>query len=150
MLKLSKKSDYALIVLSHLCSAANPVSAHEVSGIYHLPHPMVANILKQLSGAGFIESRRGQHGGYILAKLPSAITLADIVRSMDSQFNFVECAVQDNDCKVEGCCPTRDPLLALHNRIEEFLESLTLEEIVNHPNFGNPIRSEKNEVAHLS
>ena len=48
MLKLSKKTDYAIILLTHLGEEEDPVSAQEVATHYKLPYPMVANILKQL------------------------------------------------------------------------------------------------------
>jgi len=68
MLKLSKKTDYAIILLTHLGEEEVPVSAQEVATHYKLPYPMVANILKQLVSSGLIESIRGKHGGYVLAK----------------------------------------------------------------------------------
>ena len=54
MLKLSKKTDYSVILLSHLGVADSPVSAQEIAGLYDLPHPMGANILKQLCVAGMV------------------------------------------------------------------------------------------------
>ena len=73
MLKLSKKTDYAIILLCHLGDVDAPVSAQEIAGNYQLPQPMVANILKQLGAAGLIQSVRGQHGGYVLALTHSAL-----------------------------------------------------------------------------
>ena len=63
MLKLSKKTDYAIILLAHLGEAESPVRAQEIAGLYDLPQPMVANILKQLCVAGLVQSIRGQRGG---------------------------------------------------------------------------------------
>ena len=68
LLKLSKKTDYAIILLTHFGEEEDPVSAQEVAKHYKLPYPMVANILKQLVSSGLIESIRGKHGGYVLAK----------------------------------------------------------------------------------
>ena len=79
MLKLSKKTDYAIILLCHLGDVEYPVSAQEIAGNYQLPQPMVANILKQLAAAGLIQSVRGQRGGYVLARPAEAITLSDII-----------------------------------------------------------------------
>ena len=56
MFKLSKKTDYAVILLSHLGVADSPMSAQEFAGVYDLPQPMVANILKQLCVAGLVQS----------------------------------------------------------------------------------------------
>ena len=84
MLRLSKKTDYAIILLTHLGEEEVPVSAQEVATRYKLPYPMVANILKQLVSSGLIESIRGKHGGYVLAKLTDEINLAEIIMVTDS------------------------------------------------------------------
>ena len=54
MLKLSKKVDYSIILLSHLGVTSEPVSAHEMASHYQLPHPMVANILTDISQNTYI------------------------------------------------------------------------------------------------
>lgn len=150
MLKLSKKTDYAIILLTHLNGAKNPVSAHEVSRCYSLPYPMVANILKQLVSSGLIKSIRGQRGGYTLARSAEEIKLSEIIQITDSPFNLVECCNHEDLCKVYQCCPTSAPLIALHEEIKQFFEKTTLSLIVRGVNSnGSPERS-INEVAYLS
>ena len=83
MLRLSKKVDYAIILLSHLGEASGPISAQEVSSHYHLPQPMIANILKQLAASQLVESTRGVQGGYVLQRQTDQISLAEIVRVID-------------------------------------------------------------------
>ena len=75
MLKLSKKTDYAIILLTHLGEVNTPVSAQKVAEHYQLPYPMVANILKLLVSSGLIKSTRGQRGGYVLARPAENIRL---------------------------------------------------------------------------
>ena len=130
MLKLSKKTDYAIILLTHLGEEKFPVSAQEVATHYKLPYPMVANILKQLVSSGLIESTRGKHGGYVLAKQTNEINLAEIIMVTDSPFNLVECVHDEDNCKVHQYCPTRRPLLALHKKIQQFVEETTLAAII--------------------
>ena len=131
MLKLSKKTDYAIILLTHLGEEKFPVSAQEVATHYKLPYPMVANILKQLVSSGLIESTRGKHGGYVLAKPTNEINLAEIIMVTDSPFNLVECVHDEDNCKVHEYCPTRRPLLALHKKIQQFVEETTLAAIIS-------------------
>ena len=78
MLKLAKKTDYAIIILTHLGEAKAPVSARKVAWNYQLPYPMVANLLKMLVSSGLIKSSRGQHGGYVLAVPADKILLSEI------------------------------------------------------------------------
>lgn len=150
MLKLSKKTDYAIILLSHLAVNHLPISAQELASSYHLPQPMVANILKLLASAKIIESKRGQQGGYSLKRDPDTLSIAEIIGVTDNDFNLVECAddAENCTCKIIQWCPTQTPLIALHRKIEAFMKSLTLSQIVNHPQF-NYYRS-LNEPAHLS
>lgn len=149
MLRLSKKTDYAIILLCHLANNPEPVSAQGIACEYHLPQPMVANILKQLSSSGLVQSRRGQQGGYILLKAPETITIAEIIRITDTTFNLVECVDSAAGCKITQWCPTRSPLISLHERIETFMESLTLGHVINDPKY-NTERRDSNETAYLS
>ena len=105
MLKLSKKTDYAIILLCHLGDVESPVSAKEIAGNYQLPQAMVANILKQLGATGLIQSVRGQHGGYVLARHPDLITLSDIISVTDNPFNLVECAHEEELCRFNAVQP---------------------------------------------
>ena len=151
MLKLSKKTDYAIILLCHLGDVDAPVSAQEIAGNYQLPQPMVANILKQLGAAGLIQSVRGQNGGYVLARNAESISLSDIISITDNPFNLVECAHDEELCKVHQCCPTRQPLVALHRSIQRFMEDMTLSTIISESYFENPDAGRTHhETTHLS
>jgi len=151
MLKLSKKTDYAIILLTHLGEEEVPVSAQKVATHYKLPYPMVANILKQLVSSGLIESIRGKHGGYVLAKPADEINLAEIIMVTDSPFNLVECVHDEDNCKVHQFCPTRGPLLALHHKIQQFVEETTLAAIIRDAKPINlTIEESSYETAHLS
>ena len=151
MLKLSKKTDYAIIILCHLGQVDSPVSAQEIAGNYQLPQPMVANILKQLNTANLVQSIRGQHGGYTLAKSAEQITLAYIISVTNTPFNLVECAHDEELCKIHNCCPTRQLMLALHRSIQLFMEEMTLASIMKESCFDNPITQKTHhETAHLS
>ena len=112
---------------------------------------MVANILKQLGAAGLIQSVRGQNGGYVLARNAESISLSDIISVTDNPFNLVECAHDEELCKVHQCCPTRQPLVALHRSIQRFMEDMTLSTIISESYFENPDAGRTHhETAHLS
>ena len=151
MLKLSKKTDYAIILLTHLGEVNAPVSAQKVAKYYELPYPMVANILKQLVSSGLIKSTRGQRGGYVLARPVEKIILSEIIQVTDNPFSLVECVHDEDLCKVHQYCPTQRPLIALHNKIQQFIEETTLASIVKDAQLEKPnIKDSTYEIAHLS
>ena len=151
MLKLSKKTDYAIILLTHLGEVGDNVRAQKVAAHYNLPYSMVANILKQLVSSGLIESTRGQRGGYVLARPADEIKLSQIIEIIDSTFSLVECVHDDDLCKIYQCCPTQRPLSALHNKIQQFLEETTLAEIISDAQLNNIlVEDTSHETAHLS
>ena len=89
MLRLSKKADYAIILLSHLGEASGPVSAQEMASNYHLPQPMIANILKQLAASKLVESTRGVQGGYLLH-----------CKANDSRTNLAQCSTRSGHTRI--------------------------------------------------
>ena len=151
VLKLSKKTDYAIILLTHLGEVNSPVSAHKVSEYYQLPYPMVANILKLLVSSGLIKSSRGKRGGYVLARPAENIVLSEIIKVTDNPFTLVECAHDEELCKVQKCCPTKHTLISLHNKIQQFIEETTLATIVKDAQLIKPnFEDSKYEIANLS
>ena len=151
MLKLSKKTDYAIILLTHLGEFNDPVSAQKVAEHYQLPYPMVANILKLLVSSGLIKSTRGKRGGYVLARPAKNIILSEIIQVTDSPFTLVECVHDEYLCKVHQCCPTQRPLIALHNKIQRFIEETTLASIIKDAQIINTnFEDYAYEITHLS
>ena len=143
MLKFSKKVDYGLILLSKLRHEPVSASARGIAAHYRLPAPMVANILKQLTGAGILVSTRGPRGGYELAHDPADISLADVVRALEGEFSLVDCTTAENTCQYSELCPTHDPIQAVHRRFLDFMSEYKIDEIlgVAKPLPSHPIQS---------
>ena len=138
MLKLSKKVDYGLILLSGLRHQAEALSAREMAERCDLPVAMVANILKGLSAAGILTSTRGAQGGYELARAATEISLADIVGALDGPISLVECADDMAACHRAAFCPTQDPIQNIHRKFQAFMAAYTLDEIVGAPRGEGP------------
>lgn len=129
MLRLTKKVDYGILAMAQL--AANPgtvVSARELSEHLALSSRLMANVLKDLARAGILHSVRGLHGGYTLEGDPRAITLAQLVRTLDGPMSIAECAGHDGAemlCDLMGRCPAMDVVQRVHAKIERVLEQVT-------------------------
>lgn len=173
MFRLSKKTDYAIFLLTALARkealarrlaglgpddafASPPTSATDLSDCSGVSSSLTANLLKDLSRAGILDSVRGQNGGYRLARPSRHISLKDILEIFEGPVAFVECMLpgQDRDttdptlyfegrsangsprlseaCGIHGPCPAKAPMALLHNRILGLLRDLSLEEIAFH------------------
>jgi len=80
---------------------------------------------------GLINSMRGAHGGYKLARAPSQITLRQVVQALEGPLFVVECVNAPSVCERVGFCITRDIWKELGEKISETLESVTLEDMVD-------------------
>lgn len=130
---LSKKTDYALLVLSHLHDCPSGVSARELSDRFGLSKGFVANILKELCQKGYLTSQRGAKGGYVLQRPADQINLADLLQDMEDGLKLTTCngaKDQDNhDCSVHHMCPIRGPINEIHQRIFAVLRGITLADL---------------------
>ncbi|MCA8941370.1 MAG: Rrf2 family transcriptional regulator [Planctomycetes bacterium] len=141
MIRISKKADYAILLLTHLARHANrgddgiPTSAQELSNAIPIGKATIANLLKVLTRHSVLESVRGVHGGYRLARPAAKISLADIIHAVDGPVAIVDCAayenVEDAKCELSSCCSSHHPLQILQNRLNALLEGLTLAEFGN-------------------
>jgi len=137
MLALTKKTDYALIALTYLAKrGVGVMSARELATVSRVPLPILTNILKTLAHAGMVVSERGSAGGYSLARPAGSINLHELITAIEGPFHFVQCVstgLDDhrNPCELESCCSIRQPAHRIHGRLKEFLESVTLAELVD-------------------
>ena len=86
MLRLSKKSDYALIAMKHLAlrpESGASSSAREISEAYDIPLELLAKVLQRLVRARLLVSVQGTRGGYRLGRSASTISVADVIQAVD-------------------------------------------------------------------
>ena len=85
-MRLSAKAQYACVAMVDLaCSHgnANPIHLKDIADKHGISQRFLVQILLQLKGAGLADSTRGATGGYLLAKPPAQISLADIIHAID-------------------------------------------------------------------
>jgi len=129
MLRLSKKTDYAIVALSHLYETKLPASVREIADSYHLSSQMLANVLKMLSSTGVLISKRGVTGGYSLGKSAENIFLGEVIDIIDGPIQLSDCTSNDNGCRAEDSCPAKAPIIKIHQRIKSYIDNLSLADI---------------------
>ncbi len=132
MFQLTRKTDYAIIALSHMTRQNGCVcTAREIADRFHVPQALLMNVLKIVSQAGLLQSHRGAKGGYTLARPAGEISLADIIAAVEGPIRFVQCAEHEAACDLTHTCPVRTPMQSIHRRMEAMLRQTSLADIVH-------------------
>jgi len=137
-MNLSKRGEYALRALIDIGMAREQgrelLPIRELAERERIPVKFLEQILLQLKEAGFLESRRGKKGGYLLRKSPKAIRIGDVVRLIDGPLAPIPCvsktAYAPCSCPDEDHCGLRMLMLDVRNSIAEHLDRHTLEDVV--------------------
>ena len=128
MIILSKLADYGVIVATHL--AAYPdrqVTAATVAAETRLPQATVAQVLKAMAHAGVVTAARGAGGGYRLARIATAISVAEVVAAIDGDIGLTQCSVHVDECTRTTYCPTRPHWAAINRAVGEALSAVSLD-----------------------
>lgn len=126
MFKLGKLTDYGTVLMTALAIEPGRVqNVQELAASTHLAGPTVAKLLKLLGKAGLVESLRGAHGGYRLARSPEQITVAQIVSALEGPIALTECAVH-RGCGIESHCGVRSHWRVINDAIRSALDAVSL------------------------
>lgn len=133
-MKVSTRGDYASRALLSLALHANdgrPNSVRDIAERTGLPQPYLEQILLALKGAGLVRSKRGVGGGYVLARLPEDITLAEIVGAVDGPIAAGDFGAPhaDGACDHEGQCVLLAIWGDVGTRMRTLLTSISLTDI---------------------
>ncbi len=130
MLKLSKLTDYATVILSYM--AKDQVKMHaaqEISEVTGISLPTVSKILKQLVNAQVLTSVRGAKGGYLLARSPDKITVAAVINVLEGPIALTECSASHENCGHAAGCDIQSNWNLINQKVFNALESVTLEDL---------------------
>ncbi len=129
MLRLSKKTEYALIALKDIAlnSGVDVTTVREISEKNQIPRDLLAKILQVLKREKIVRSIQGAKGGYILSVPIDEITLLRLIEILEGPAGLVECSVPGGEnCSRAEVCSIRYQLLKLNKRVLAILQETTL------------------------
>jgi len=109
-----------------------PIHSREISKAQEIPPHFLQQILLLLKRAGYLKSRKGRWGGYVLAKPPDEINVAEIIRVMDGPLAPIDCVsvMAHEPCPMEGTCGLRWLWKEVRDAVAEILERTTFADLV--------------------
>jgi Rrf2 family iron-sulfur cluster assembly transcriptional regulator len=134
--KVSTRGDYAARALLSLAlhESDRPTSVKEIAERTTLPQPYLEQILLAVKGAGLVRSKRGVGGGYVLAREPERITLAEILAAVDGPLT----TLMDEHDHCEGHCVLQEVWVCVSDEMRQTLERFTLADLVERTRTGHP------------
>jgi Rrf2 family protein len=142
----STKAEYGVRVMVELARRAgeaggNPISLTEIAEHDGMPLAYLEHLVARLRKAGLLDSRRGSRGGYMLAREPELITMAEVVEALEGSIAPIECISQGPDgrvvCSRESdpghVCPTKLLWTRVRSSIVRTLEDTTLADLISIP-----------------
>ncbi len=132
MLRVTKLTDYATLVMTVLAAAPDAVlSANELAERAGIELPTASKVLKPLAQAGLVDGFRGANGGYRLARDAREVSLADIVEAMEGPMAMTECSIHEGQCGIEDSCNVRGNWQRVNDVIAKALRDISLHEMTH-------------------
>src|SRR5882757_3385006 len=120
----------ALLLLAERYPSPVPVRVEEIAETQGIPENYLRRLLIELKRGGLVASQKGPSGGYLLAKPPSRITMADVVEIVEGDYAPVECIEESStNCRRETPCAMRDVWRDVRNTVNTILRAATLQSL---------------------
>lgn len=131
-MKISTKGRYALRVMIDLALNNNGkyISLKDIAERQEISNKYLEQIISLLNKAGYLETARGNTGGYKLAKEPKEYTVGNILRATEGDLAPIYCLTEDGECDRQKGCKTYSFWKGLDDVINEYIDSKTLEDLI--------------------
>lgn len=131
MLRLSKLTDYATVILSHMAKeSAQMHSAMDIASVTGIALPTVSKLLKILVNSKVLVSTRGINGGYSLARNPDKISVAEVIAALEGPIALTECSISHAGCEQASGCGIGANWGVINQAIHNTLASITLADMI--------------------
>jgi len=121
----------ALLMLADRYPSAQPLRVEEIAAVQGVPENYLRRLLIELKRGGLVLSQKGPSGGYMLARPPARITMADVVEIIEGDYTPVECLEDgaNSFCPRDSGCPMRDVWREVRDSVVGILRSATLQSL---------------------
>ncbi|RJP67357.1 MAG: Rrf2 family transcriptional regulator [Candidatus Abyssobacteria bacterium SURF_17] len=133
-MSISQKCQYALRATFELAKhvGEGPVRIADIAKTQAIPIRFLEVILNQLKQGGFVESRRGSTGGYVLTHSPATLTVGEIIRFIEGPLSPVQCIAGStgDQCPLHGDCAFLPMWEKVKDALSDVYDSTTFEDLV--------------------
>ena len=121
----------ALITLAERYPTAQPYRVEEIAAVQNIPENYLRRLLIELKRGGLVLSQKGPSGGYMLARHPSKITMAEVVQIIEGDYVPVECLEDGANalCQRADNCAMRDVWNEVRDSVNAILAGVTLQSL---------------------
>ena len=130
-MKLSTRVRFGLRIMTQIAAEGEkqPVFARRIAAAQGISEAYVDQILMPLRSGGLLQSRRGRHGGYQLAKAADEVTALDVLETLEGQLTLVECVADPSNCERLAGCVTHKVWRKATYALRDALKSITFSEL---------------------
>jgi len=123
----------ALLMLAERYPTAQPLRVENIAMAQNIPENYLRRLLIELKRGGLVVSQKGPSGGFLLARPPSKITMADVVEIIEGDYAPVECLEEgaNSPCRGNEVCAMRDVWREVRDQVASILRRTTLEMLAN-------------------
>jgi Rrf2 family protein len=133
-MRITAKGEYATQAVLHLAMQyPDVVAIHDIAERHHIPLKYLEQILLELKRGGILDSRRGVHGGYTLARTPVEISVGEVLRLMDGAFAESSCTHAETRlgsvCAEGPTCGLKQVWQDVQHSVEKILFATSFEDV---------------------
>jgi Rrf2 family protein len=127
-MQVSRKIDYALRAVIHLADEeeARACSVAEIAARERIPRQFLEKIVQELIHKGLVRSRRGPHGGYVLARPADQVSFKDVIEALEGPISLNVCVGEHPDCFLLGTCGMQRVWQEGQRRVLQLFEKTTI------------------------
>jgi len=133
MLKLTRKTEYALMALGQLSQpeGGGVTKVREIADAHDIPFPVMAKVMQHMARAGFVEPVQGARGGYRLKMDLADVNLWQFLERMEGPLGIVDCVnVSEDECTQVESCSIRNPMQVIDHTLKSVFTGLSLEHVI--------------------